>query len=1069
MPADFRADHLHIDLSSTLHQVIRRARTKQYFHLLLHRRLDEILATTRPTQRVVLALDGPAPLAKLLEQRRRRRRESEKVQRNAAAAAEAAEAVAAAGEAAEGGAGGGLRGAAGPAPSSPPSKVVSTVEALALAQFRPPNPELSTLALTTGSILMLEVHSSLSAYICKKLADPATAHLSFELSDSTVKGEGELKILSRLLHPGHAGEEGPGACGGGDQQQRDETHLVLGADSDLILMALVAGQKGVYILPDLPDDGQHRHRRHHHPRSRDGSRWQPAPGFKRAAGAAALAGSSLDSVGGSVDTSSSETETDSDLSGPESEGEEEGASAAEEAAAALAAAAAAEPPPPPPALVFSRDAAERLWREQHLGGGGQGREVTGLALDLMLLAVMCSGDDYLPAIQGMQLSNKHRPGVWDLYTSMRQEPQWQGQTLVQRSCECRGGRGRGARDCPTVRLNAGMVCALLAEYHRQRFVFMEGPGAAAGAPGSASLAGGDPALASGGSSMLGGGGAAGLAGGGGGAVGATAVVWDEEGLAAAAALATSSAAGDEALGGGGGGRRRPNITLRGMEAHPEAYVQGLEWVLGMYCSGAIRDYRFAYDLAAPSLLQVVQLLQAQQEGQQQEQEQQQRQEQGGSGAGAGAGREAAAGEGQQGQQGKVSAAAAAKLGRRKMQPLLPAACAMALLPRGGRIHAATALRHLMDEGSELEEIYATCDTCGQLGQQLGSMAREVDGVRGELAAAQLDLAAAQAEAGAGRAGAAAAAAALQAQVERLEAEMARLKLLHSNLSRTQQEHLSEFHPYKPFPTDQLEAAVAAVPLADYPMRERKLAKFGREFVYSRRMGGEAEAEEEGSFAAEMGVGGGTWRRRQQGGRRREVAAAAASPASSDSLGSGASLDGNDAESEEEGEGAGSAVLLAKPVRLRGPQPRPLREPRAPWALQQPLQPWLEECMTFAAAYPRVADPFLIRRSSWGVQRDVLPLRPYMQPPRMQRNPDGSSSKPSAVLNPCQLLRWAPRRSGTTGGGVTRRQAKHHVLLQDQRAPVHTLVAPAGGRAPARALLQGCTRLLHRLPRVLRVL
>lgn len=167
----------------------------------------------------------------------------------------------------------------------------------------------------------------------------------------------------------------------------------------------------------------------------------------------------------------------------------------------------------------------------------------------------------------------YRPGVWDLYTSMRQEPQWQGQTLVQRSCECRGGRGRGARDCPTVRLNAGMVCALLAEYHRQRFVFMEGPGAAAGAPGSASLAGGDPALASGGSSMLGGGGAAGLAGGGGGAVGATAVVWDEEGLAAAAALATSSAAGDEALGGGGGGRRRPNITLRGMEAHPEAYVQ----------------------------------------------------------------------------------------------------------------------------------------------------------------------------------------------------------------------------------------------------------------------------------------------------------------------------------------------------------------------------------------------------------------------------------------------------------------------------------------------------------------
>lgn len=45
------------------------ARTKTYFHLLLHRRLDELLAVVQPQQRVVLALDGPAPLAKLLEQR----------------------------------------------------------------------------------------------------------------------------------------------------------------------------------------------------------------------------------------------------------------------------------------------------------------------------------------------------------------------------------------------------------------------------------------------------------------------------------------------------------------------------------------------------------------------------------------------------------------------------------------------------------------------------------------------------------------------------------------------------------------------------------------------------------------------------------------------------------------------------------------------------------------------------------------------------------------------------------------------------------------------------------------
>ena len=41
--------------------------------------------------------------------------------------------------------------------------------------------------LTTGTPLMLEMHQSLAYYICKRLADPQTQHLHFELSDSTVK------------------------------------------------------------------------------------------------------------------------------------------------------------------------------------------------------------------------------------------------------------------------------------------------------------------------------------------------------------------------------------------------------------------------------------------------------------------------------------------------------------------------------------------------------------------------------------------------------------------------------------------------------------------------------------------------------------------------------------------------------------------------------------------------------------------------------------------------------------------------------------------------------------------
>jgi 5'-3' exonuclease len=43
------------------------------FHTLLHQRLDAILQLTNPRKSVMLAIDGPAPLAKLMTQRERRK------------------------------------------------------------------------------------------------------------------------------------------------------------------------------------------------------------------------------------------------------------------------------------------------------------------------------------------------------------------------------------------------------------------------------------------------------------------------------------------------------------------------------------------------------------------------------------------------------------------------------------------------------------------------------------------------------------------------------------------------------------------------------------------------------------------------------------------------------------------------------------------------------------------------------------------------------------------------------------------------------------------------------------
>jgi 5'-3' exonuclease len=187
LPEDQRVDHVYIDLASTLHMVVRKSHTKAYFHKLLHKRLDEILAATHPTKRVVLALDGPAPLAKLLEQR-------------CAPHCRAA----------------GTTEAAGTAPPGrrrrPQRRRLWPLEAPCrlLTQRPPARPRcrrrrrreafkdtnskkkkkrlaMSSLALTTGTPLMLEIHQSLMLYICHRLADPATRHLQFELSDSTVK------------------------------------------------------------------------------------------------------------------------------------------------------------------------------------------------------------------------------------------------------------------------------------------------------------------------------------------------------------------------------------------------------------------------------------------------------------------------------------------------------------------------------------------------------------------------------------------------------------------------------------------------------------------------------------------------------------------------------------------------------------------------------------------------------------------------------------------------------------------------------------------------------------------
>lgn len=191
----------YIDLASTLHTVTRKAYSRNAFHMLLHKRLDELIDSLQPQKRVVIAMDGPAPLAKLLEQRRRRKKEADKTYEDDADNA-------------------------GPIRLSHQHRG---------GRKESPN-RVSSLFLTTGTLFMLEVHNSLMCYIIKRLGDPKYEHLEYEFSDSTVKGEGELKIVSRLIQ----------------SDDVDMSHAVVGADSDLLLMTMIAFKPQVFVVDDLP-------------------------------------------------------------------------------------------------------------------------------------------------------------------------------------------------------------------------------------------------------------------------------------------------------------------------------------------------------------------------------------------------------------------------------------------------------------------------------------------------------------------------------------------------------------------------------------------------------------------------------------------------------------------------------------------------------------------------------------------------------------------------------------------------------------------------------------------------
>jgi len=177
-------DHVYVDVNNLLHVAAHHSRSERTFFKKLFALLDNRLAKTAPRHSVTLALDGPAPMAKTITQRRRRIRLS--------------------------------AGAATPL-SDDMCKLLK-------------------IGITPGSVLALKIDRALEYYVARRMLRKdqreSGDNLLYEISSMRVAGEGEIKLVKsiqqRLRNPRFEGH----------------SHCIVTEDSDAFLLAMTLFGQG---------------------------------------------------------------------------------------------------------------------------------------------------------------------------------------------------------------------------------------------------------------------------------------------------------------------------------------------------------------------------------------------------------------------------------------------------------------------------------------------------------------------------------------------------------------------------------------------------------------------------------------------------------------------------------------------------------------------------------------------------------------------------------------------------------------------------------------------------------
>ncbi|KAL4859717.1 5'-3' exoribonuclease 2 [Chlorella vulgaris] len=207
-------DILHVDLNHILHACTHpswreEAHMEEEAFLEVDLYLDRLVAISRPTQLVLVAMDGVAPSAKMAQQRGRRfysahlecqRRGIERQVRREMAAE------------------------MGPAGGA--------VDIPELPRDFDPN------TITPGTAFMARISAHLDLFFRQKLeCDPTWQHLLVVFSDSSEPGEGEHKILRFIRQQRTRSDYNP-----------NTRHCIFGQDADLILLGLLSHEPHFSIL-----------------------------------------------------------------------------------------------------------------------------------------------------------------------------------------------------------------------------------------------------------------------------------------------------------------------------------------------------------------------------------------------------------------------------------------------------------------------------------------------------------------------------------------------------------------------------------------------------------------------------------------------------------------------------------------------------------------------------------------------------------------------------------------------------------------------------------------------------